>query len=1045
MNLFPDVLVRTSGGPFRKLQQLSLETAVAISGRIHEEKKKRDVLKQQVSDQLYTLINSLEDKKEQNFLLNLRRDIFNNRKVKPDVFNYPFPPAEADNLRAYQSVVEEIERLEKEGEMAFGQELLTVRNFLKELATEENLQKGLVLSSQDLLDGVKDYLSRDLSTVRKKELNTERSLMKYITRMYAKTSPFSTFTNLTIGRASGSTQEFLSTEGGEKGEIVSHIRLNNHLYKFLKDLLLKNREAFRWLQLRPNPTLRNNGDHFLYLTNSNNIEAFQRIPANPILDLFVELISERKEGVVYRELINMLIEGEYIDAAAEELEGYIDQLISYGFLEYNMGVSGIDPDWDLKLVQKLSPLVENNVPHIQELVQVLKKIRELAGVYAGAGIQERKETLREAHSLFRDVCMKLHEAAGLPEDERKPREQLMAEHRQKMKDAEKEKKEKEEKEKAEGAEPKAEAPAEAKEEPAREGENAEGEEQKTEEVFRHQTSTYFAFKPEQMFYEDTTTTLKPVLSEKQLTGFITSLDNLLQHLRMFNGRKDEKDIMSDYFTKKYGKEGPVNLLTFYEDFYREYKKPEAERTQKLQKEAMEKAKLEKEKKENEARAKAETAPAAEAAPAVTPENAAPAEQKQEEKPAPPHVPLPVIAQRQEMQKKWFNKFAENLGDRIKEQSLDISPEDLSRTNADMDITYGEKRSCSYGAFTQFYTEKNAEGETVLKGVLNANFPGYGKMFSRFLHLFDAELTGNLRKWNLSLAGSALYVEDCDASYFNANLHPPLLPYEVWMPGGHNSLPEDKQLAITDFEVRWEEEEQDLCLYHTLTGQRAFIFDLGFQGHMGRSALFQLLEKFSGAEYLSIYPLLNAIQMQEGKKAEEQKPAEGQPQEKKETRAPEVRLSPRIVYDGRIVLKRMEWTVPRDLLPLRQPVESDWSYFCRVNEWRLRHNLPDEVFIYVNSERNNKFVDPEIAKKLGRDDYKPQYINFRNPLLIHLLEKSLVKVPYALKVVEMSPNSSQLLKLNGEQYIIECVVQWYRFAGAPEKQKESVSLNEAVIN
>jgi hypothetical protein len=314
---------------------------------------------------------------------------------------------------------------------------------------------------------------------------------------------------------------------------------------------------------------------------------------------------------------------------------------------------------------------------------------------------------------------------------------------------------------------------------------------------------------------------------------------------------------------------------------------------------------------------------------------------------------------------------------------------------------------------QLFQTSNGNGQTQLMGVLNGSFPGYGKMVSRFLHLFDGAFTRQLRGWNQSLSQEALFIEDCDASYFNANLHPPLMPFEIWIPGGHNSLPAQQQIAVTELQVSLDETGQQVQLIHMPSQKRGYVFDLGFQGHGGRSQLFQLLDKFTGAIYLSPYPLRTAVSKLWG------------PQEAEQKEAPQnIQIRPRIVYDGRLVLQRQAWFVPRALLPFRHPGESDSAYFVRLQAWRLEHQIPDEVFVYIFSRGALQNVEPEGRRRIGRDDYKPQYICFENPFLVTLFEKLLRKVPATLTIEEMLPNSKQLLTIGEYRHVTEFVLQWY---------------------
>lgn len=960
MKLFPYTMIRISGGPFEKLESLNLNDSIQIIDSISGYKEKLTALKHTISDELYHAIPGQKDQDIQNFLLTIRRDIFNERSISAEnvkrVTSH-LPESLAEKIENYRQIREKINALWQKGETLFPGEVTTARQKLRALAKNEDLQKGLLLSSQSLFKRIPGYVKKDPhKKMKKKDFQTERGLTKYISRMYGKTSPFSTFTNLVIGKITGTDKPGpqspkrqispllrIKIDEEKKPEVLNHIRLNNYLYKYLKLLLTKNPNMVRYFLIRPNPTLKKNEDHYLFLTNVDNIEAFQRIPANPALEVFLTLASEKKEGIVYKELVHTIIKNEYIDAPAEDLENFINQLIDYGFLEFNIGVSGIDPDWDYELTKQLNPLADH-LPLIKDLLGTLKTIRRLADQYGTAECENRLRILDQAFQQFKTICMKLHEDAGLPEDERKSPEELQKIQAEKRKEAEK-----------------------AEEKPEEKDETGE-----EDQPFKQFGSTYFNFKPENMFYEDTSLNIAPQIDEQEVRDFTDTLHPLLQKMKRFEGHFDERNKMLHYFVNKYGKNASVDLLTFYEDYYREFKKPEAK-------------KLEKKEMDDLPR-------------------------------------IPAIEKRQETNKQWLDQLKSLLEKRLDktDEVVHLTFKDLEATDRDIPGTIDAAESpCSYGSFVHFFVENTSQGEKLM-GVLSASFPGFGKMFSRFLHIFDDRVTQDMRNWNASLLESKenpLFLEDSDASYFNANLHPPLMPFEIRTPNGQNSLPPENQVPFTELQVQVEmktgmdKSETQLQLIHTPTQKRVYVFDLGFQGHRGRSQLFQLLEKFTLAEYLFCHPMLNTINSLQWES------------EKKEE--PEVQRLPRVVFQDRIVLQRKTWYVPKELLPFRRPEESDWAWFCRVNEWRGQQGIPEEVFIFVIDRSEMQNMEPDIQRKISRDDYKPQYISFKNPFLINLLEKSFKRVPFRLKIVEMLPNSRQLLRAASSRYITEFVLQWYR--------------------
>src|SRR5690606_20983706 len=96
---------------------------------------------------------------------------------------------------------------------------------------------------------------------------------------------------------------------------------------------------------------------------------------------------------------------------------------------------------------------------------------------------------------------------------------------------------------------------------------------------------------------------------------------------------------------------------------------------------------------------------------------------------------------------------------------------------------------SSGSLVQFFSEPDAHGQMQLKGVINHQVPGYGKLLSRYLHFMDDKVLSETISWNQKTQDTnELLVENCDHSHFNANIHPSLMPYEISSHGSQNRLP-----------------------------------------------------------------------------------------------------------------------------------------------------------------------------------------------------------------------------------------------------------------
>ncbi|MDO1446723.1 lantibiotic dehydratase [Rhodocytophaga aerolata] len=978
MQVFPYILTRIGGGSLKNLTQVNTSQLLGCLEKLQALQEQKELAKQALCDTLLTYNKTLADSKAQNHIQNVRRDIFNNRPLKPAAIwqaRQHLPASLAATLDSYLALVAGIQQAEENAGSVYQQVCTTIRLHLQQLATDENLQKGLVLSSQPLLQALTQYVQKNPGEFKKKEFQTEQSLLKYLTRMYTKTSPFSTFTSLAVSTLSQSASRAIQVgySEGRSGQVVGHIRVNNQLFRYLKDLFAASREIYVHLRLRPNPTIAREAGQLVYLTNHQNVEAFQRIPNNAVLGLVLELMQQQPAGIRFSALVEQVCD--YVDASEKAIEQYIRQLIGYGFVEFDLGVSGTDPDWDTKLIAELSYLQQQKVAYIDELLYALQEVRRLAGEYAFAAADKRQHLLSEAFKQFRGICMKLHEAAGLPEMERKTLEELQQALYLKRQEAEKLNK----------------LPALEKQPSLLVAEREPVAQTSSEEIaFEHKSSTFFHFKAEQLFYEDATRELTIEYKAGTVKKFISALADLLQQLRLFQGMTDEREQMKQYFLQKYGAGNRISLLTFYEDFYRDIKRPEAQNQLQKRKETQKNTHLAEE--------------------SSIPEKANPPTASTDKEDIP----------RQAQLKQWMQHMGAAFRNQAMTQKdqLEVSLGLLQQLNEQPLFQRNTKKeSNSYGAFVQWYQEKDEAGEWQLKGVLNACFSGYGKMISRFLHVFPQEVTAATREWNRQLQGKdELFIENGDASYFNANLHPPLMPYEIRTPGGHTSLPIEKQLPVTEFDVCLDEEANELKLLHRPTGKRAYVFDLGFQGQGGRSPLFQLLDKFTKAQYLSVYPLLAAI----NKVTEKTQVTETHAGEKK------IQVLPRIVYAESIILQRKAWIVSKEWLPFRQPGMSDWQYYAAIQTWRRAQEIPDEVYVKISSTRNTSEKEPEPGKKLGRDDYKPQYINFTDPLLVHLFEKLLGKVPESLKIEEMLPASHQVTQITNQPFVTECVVQWYDY-------------------
>lgn len=343
---------------------------------------------------------------------------------------------------------------------------------------------------------------------------------------------------------------------------------------------------------------------------------------------------------------------------------------------------------------------------------------------------------------------------------------------------------------------------------------------------------------------------------------------------------------------------------------------------------------------------------------------------------------------------------------------------------------------SASLFVQWVPNFGANGESAL--VANNAFNGYGKYFSRFLSVLPDEVRLALIENNRQLTDREL-AEICGDSAFNGNLHPPLLPREISYPTGESGDAED-QIPSAEIEVARDPlDPHRLRLQETNGNTRIVPVDLGFLNPRMRPPLYQLLSRFT--------PPANAqVAVPDSPDDTSHQAPPGQAPTRDHLGDSGIRHRPRITYRGRLILARRQWQISLASFPHRGKKETEADYFLRIQEWRHALCLPDEVFLRIwplpapqpaeptdnaaesTEESDGAEVAPEQTpggptQRFRQHLYKPQYIDFRNPLLVDLFSRATENLEHArLTFEERLPRGDQLIESDGKRCVTELVVQ-----------------------
>lgn len=907
MKVFPYYITRMAGLTYESLQQLQSPTLIAAVAKLVLAQAHIAEWKERVSDILFEAAKNETDIHQKQAIINTKRNLFNGklRKQEREVCERLLNQhQQCQPLQAYLTAFDTLAQSQPILEDLYRQAVQSEKKLLHHIAAHSDLQAGILLSSHIFFHELQGHLAKQSGGERFTDV--EVGLLKYVSRMATKTSPFSRFATLSCHGYSSS-QPTILQDSLQVGNSSVFPRLNSQLLKHITHLLELHEDTLLQLSLILNPTIELHDGFYCFITNRDGMEAFQRLRQSPILDLIKESIGAE---MVAATLLHSLQEA--CDASRVDLLDYIKRLLAHGFFEINWGTTGLDPDWYLRLLDLFAHPRFKGIDIVASLSELLQNIATSLNRYEALSISDKAAYLQNTYLHFRDWSQAAHQLVDKPFYYAKA---LYANIPMAKDDGLS----------------KAAAPPVQKVTPTA--------------PYMHNEVTYFGFKPENIIYEDVIRHVPSYLPTDVLSELVAKLNRLVHFNQLYEMFELDRKMIADFFSAQYDRAAKIPLLLFYEAFA-------------------------KHKKENKA-------------------------------------------------------LLENLSNVLEQQRLEVygyckaifdkATENGIRQDGHLHITAGHLPPLEmppatanvlqtefYSSFMQVYTEQE-DGVTHTRAVIDGINPGYGKYFSRFFHLLDEGPVQAQRQWNLDLQPPGqCWMENMDNSFFNANIHLPLLACELRSPGSSNK--NQQQIAVNDILVQKNASNGEVELVHVHDGKRIVPLDLMFQVVNTRTPLYQFLDKFTLVRYVPlklIVKTLKAIYLK-------QMPATSL-----------VTVVPRIVFEQDIVLCRKCWTVQVAALPPRSRTETDVAFYQRVLYWKLHWQIPDEVFMHVIPDKNTASQYKQVAK----DDYKPQYIHFGITGLVMLFGKLLTKCQGHFLLEEFLPSGKEMFTFNHQQRATECFIQW----------------------
>ena len=383
--VFTLMLIRTAGLPSVCLNELA--------GAWPDEKNAGTAPAETVCRRFDALLAALDVSDFRTAVYNARKAFFQKRKTPPESFlrllaGHAHIPEAAGLMRCLE--LWDREKTQKTAQdKRFESVLLDNFLALQNAARDETLQRALLFASHDLLDRLPSFRERPAADFNKKDRQTAFSLLKYLTRAAAKTSPLSRLTTVSFGR--------LTPE--PPGETFSMVKPavtpNVALLPAIYGILLREPAFYRSLSLVLNPCIASvEGKSWLYFDGER--ESFQKMEDNPVAGLVVRLLLSNRREMPFPDLVESLKND--VEASDEEIQSLVFELVDFGLLEWNLPEKGLTPGWCGGLYNFLG-FLPAQPPVIVETAALLQWLRASARSLPHQSIAEAQGTQREGVRL----------------------------------------------------------------------------------------------------------------------------------------------------------------------------------------------------------------------------------------------------------------------------------------------------------------------------------------------------------------------------------------------------------------------------------------------------------------------------------------------------------------------------------------------------------------------------------------------------------------------------------------------------------------------